>query len=138
MSSDDDLQNAVLAIHARLGTIEGKLNLLARAERNEILRALEQAFVADPLLSQIYLLLDGRRSQKEVHESLMADGIKPSQPTVSRRMDVLVVEYGVADEVRRGVLRKNKAAEDVLSLSRKCRRWLEQAGATVPSGGSKK
>lgn len=124
-TDDSEIQNALLAIHSRLGTIEGKLNLVARADREEILEALQAVITRDPLLGQIYLLIDGQRSQQEILKELTDQGIDTSQPTVSRRMDDLVTEYGVADEVRRGVLRRNRAAEDILNLARKVRKWLE-------------
>lgn len=135
MSDDGEIQHALLAIHARLGTIEGKINLVARADRESILRVLKEAVDGDPLLGQIYLLLDGKRSQREILEELTSHGILTSQPTVSRRMADLVTEYGVADPVGSGaglVLRKNRAAEDVLNLARRVRRWLDDGGSPVP------
>lgn len=135
MATDDEIQNALLAIHSRLGTIEGKINLVARAERDEILQALEAAVRRDPLLGQIYLLLDGKRTQQDVLESLSGFDVTTSQSTVSRRMADLVSEYGIADEVRQGpnlVLRKNRAAEDILNLGRRVRRWLDDDRQVVP------
>lgn len=135
VGSDDEIQNALLAIHSRLGTIEGKLNLVARAEREAILVVLQAAVTKDPLLGQIYLLIDGKRTQHEVLSELTAFGITPSQSTVSRRMADLFTEYGIVDEVRKGnalVLRKNRAAEDVLNLGRRVRRWLEEGNHVIP------
>jgi hypothetical protein len=133
MATDDEVQNALLAIHSRLGTIEGKVNLVARAERESVLHVLQEAVQKDPLLGQIYLLLDGSLSQKDVHERLKQYGIVTSQPTVSRRMTDLVSEFGVADPIGTGaVLRKNKAAEDILNLSRRIRGWLQDGGHAVP------
>jgi hypothetical protein len=135
MPADEEIQNALLAIHSRLGTIEGKINLVARAEREEILAVLEEAIREDPLLGQIYLLLDGERSQREILEELKNHEIASSQPTVSRRMTELVTEYGIADPVGSGagtVLRKNRAAEDVLNLTQRIRRWLNQQEQPLP------
>lgn len=137
MASDagEEVQNALLAIHARLGTIEGKINLVARAEREQVLKVLQEAIADSPLLGQIYLLLDGERTQKAIHGLLQERGINTSQPTVSRRMDDLVTEYGLADPIARGgvlVLRRNRAAEDVLNLSKRVKKWLEDAGETLP------
>lgn len=136
MTENDEVHNALLAIHSRLGTIEGKINLLARVERDEILRFIEDAVSRTPLLGQIYLLLDGKRSQREILEELTAYSVETSQSTVSRRMDDLVTEYGIADPVGRKaserVLRRNRAAEDVLNLKRRIRRWLQEQGETVP------
>jgi hypothetical protein len=130
---DPEIQNALLAIHARLGTIEGKINLVARAEREEIISVLQEAVRENPLLGQIYLLLDGNRTQQDVLNELTSQGIATSQPTVSRRMADLVTEYGIADTVGSGaVLRKNRAAEDVLNLTRRVRRWLEDGSHQLP------
>jgi hypothetical protein len=133
MATDDEIQNALLAIHSRLGTIEGKINLVARAEREEVLRVLEEAIHKDPLIGQIYLLLDGSRSQKDVLEELARHGIRTSQATVSRRMSDLVSEYGIADSIgATTVLRKNRGAEDILNLTRRVKRWLGDNGKIVP------
>jgi hypothetical protein len=135
MGDDEELQNALLAIHSRLGTIEGKINLVARAEREELLRVLEEAVRRDPLLGQIYLLIDGKRTQQEILAELTTFGILSSQPTVSRRMGNLVTEYGIADPIGVGagtVFRKNRAAEDVLNLARRVRKWLESEQQPVP------
>lgn len=131
-SDDNEIQNALLAIHSRLGTIEGKINLVARAERDGALRVLEEVVKKDPLVGQVYLVLDGHRSQQEVIEQLARFGIEPSQSTVSRRMKDLVSEYGVADPVGVGVLRKNRAAEDILNLTSRMMRWLQSADQTIP------
>ncbi len=135
MAGDEEVQNALLAIHSRLGTIEGKINLVARAEREEILGVLEEAIRKDALLGQIYLLLDGKRTQQAILVELTRHGITPSQPTVSRRMSNLVTEYGIADSQGVGagtVLRKNRAAEDVLNLTRRVRKWLEAEQQQIP------
>lgn len=133
VATDDEIQNALLAIHSRLGTIEGKINLVARAEREELLRVLEETIRKYPLVGQIYLLIDGSRSQKEVVDELQRLRVSVSQATVSRRMTELVREYGIADPVGEGaVLRKDRAAEDMLNLSARVKRWLGEGGHTVP------
>jgi DNA-binding transcriptional ArsR family regulator len=141
LATDDEIQNALLAIHSRLATIEGKINLVARAERDAILTALQAAIAKDPLLGQIYLLIDGRRTQQEILAELAAFGINSSQPTVSRRMTDLLTEYGIVDEVRGGnslVLRKNRAAEDILNLGRRVRRWLDEGHHVIPERTTKR
>lgn len=132
---DEEIQNALLAIHSRLGTIEGKLNLVARSEREQVLTVIQEAIQRAPLLAQIYLLLDGARTQSDIVAVLNDKGVSTSTATVSRRMADLVTEYGLADEVSRSnglVLRKNKGADDVLNLTRKMRKWLDELGATNP------
>ena len=135
MATDEEIQNALLAIHSRLGNIEGKVNLVARAERERLIGELEAAFRRDPILGQIFLLADGDRSQAQVHDVLKANGIDTSQPTVSRRMDQLVLEYGVLESVdgSQRVLRPNKAAESILNLRRRVLKWLDAEGAVIPA-----
>lgn len=135
MPSDEEVQNALLAIYSRLGAIEGKVNLVARAEREQIRGLLEKAVREDPLIGQIYLLLDGVRTQKEIVEKLAEYGIKPSQPTVSRRMAAMETEHGIADLVQGGntkIYRKDAAMEKVLNLTRNIRKWLADEKQTVP------
>lgn len=89
----------------------------------------------DPLLGQIYLLLDGKRSQLEVKEVLAEFGITPSQPTLSRRMAALATEHGVADLVEGGgklILRKDREAETILNLSKNTRKWLTDMREPIP------
>jgi hypothetical protein len=135
MASDEEIQNALLAIYSRLNTIEGKVTLVARADRDRILGVLEDVVRRQPLTGQIYLLLDGKRTQREVHEELAQHGITPSQPTVSRRMSDMSTEYGIADLVKGGavkVFRKNREMEDVLNLSTRIRQWLADEGQVAP------
>lgn len=135
MASDDEIQNALLAIYSRLNTIEGKVTLVARADRERILGVLEEVVRRSPLIGQIYLLLDGKRTQREVHEELAKHGITPSQPTVSRRMADMSTEYGIADLVKGGavkIFRRNREMEDVLNLSTRIREWLDDEGQAVP------
>jgi hypothetical protein len=132
VATDDEIQDALLSIYSRLGGIEGKVNLVARAERARILEDTEASVRKQPLIGQIYLLLDGKRTQKEIHEMLAGFGISPSQPTVSRRMGEMETEHGMADLVRRGVYRRDPQMEKVLNLSKNIRKWLEDEQQVVP------
>jgi DNA-binding transcriptional ArsR family regulator len=135
MADDRTIENALYAVHSRLGVIEGKVNLVARAEREQLLTLLEKTVRKDPLLGQIYLLLDGNRTQKEVHEMLVAAGVDVSQPTVSRRMTLMETEHGIADLVQGGntkVYGKDAAMEKVLNLTKSIRKWLEMEKAVLP------
>lgn len=135
MSSEKDMNNALLAIHSKLETIEGKVDLSARANRPALRAELEKAIKADPLLGQIYLLLDGERNQIEIKDKLSEFGIKTSQPTVSRRMEALAREHGVAVLVRGGnqlVLRKETESVNSLNLPKLTRDWLKDIEETIP------
>jgi hypothetical protein len=136
MTDDEKVENALYAVHSRLGVIEGKVNLVARAERRHLLELLEETIRKDPLLGQIYLLLDGSRTQKDVHEKLREHGIDVSQPTVSRRMTLMESEHGIADLVSGGgntkVYGKDPAMEKVLNLTKNVRKWLGEEKQPVP------
>jgi len=135
MAGGGEIENALYAVHSRLGVIEGKVNLVARAERKHLLALLQETIRKDPLLGQIYLLLDGRRTQKEIHETLVAAGVRVSQPTVSRRMTLMETEHGIADLIQGGnttVYGKDAAMEKVLNLTQNVRKWLEAEKVVVP------
>jgi hypothetical protein len=133
--TEDEINNALLAIHSRLGVIEGKVNLVARAHKQTSLQDIEAAVRKTPLLGQIYLLLDGVRTQTDILEKLKEYGVTTSPMSVSRRMTSLETEYGMADLVSAAgskVYRKDPESERVLNLSANIRSWLEAEGHVVP------
>ena len=135
MSADNEIEEALLAIHSRLGTIEGKVNVVARAEREELLADLRGVVQARPLIGQIYLLLDGERTQRDILDELKTYGVVVSEATVSRRMGEMATEHGIALLVTGGtskVYRKDREMESILNLSQQCRKWLTDSGKTVP------
>lgn len=130
MASSGDIHDAVLAIHSRLDTIDGKVTLVARAERERLIPVLEKAVKAQAVVAAIYLKLDGQRTQRTISEELTAEGQPASEATVSRRLAEMSREHGIVDFVgNRGgkVYRKNAQMEEVLNLTRQMERWLEQA-----------
>jgi hypothetical protein len=137
MPTDEEINNALLAIHSRLGVIEGKVNLVARAHKQSSLEDVEGAIQKRPLLGQIYLLLDGVRSQTEILEALAQYGITTSAMGVSRALRDMEREYGMADLVKGGsskVFRKDSESERILNLSQNIRRWLTADGQKIPEG----
>jgi ABC-type arginine/histidine transport system permease subunit len=141
MATDEEINNALLAIHSRLGVIEGKVNLVARAHKQSSLEDIEAAVRGTPLLGQIYLLLDGLKTQTEIHEKLAEFGIVTSAMSVSRAMKKLETEYGMVDLIKGGssrVFRKDAEAEGVLNLSANIRKWLAAVNATVPEGAQRR
>lgn len=135
MSDESKIENALYAVHSRLGVIEGKVNLVARAERKHLLELLEETIRKDQLLGQIYLLLDGRRTQKDVHQKLVEAGVSVSQPTVSRRMALMETEHGIVDLIQGGntlIYGKDAAMEKVLNLTQNIRKWLGSEQAVIP------
>ncbi len=141
MASDEEISNALLSIYSRLGVIEGKVNLVARAHKQSSLEDIEAAVRKAPLLGQIYLLLDGSRTQTELLEKLGEFGISTSAMGVSRAVKKLETDYGMADLVKGGsarVFRKDTEAEKVLNLSTNVRKWLTAEGATIPEGAQRR
>jgi hypothetical protein len=134
--TDEEIQEALTAIYSRLGVIDGKATLTVRANRAPILKALEELVGKHPPLGQIYLLLDGNRTQTEIGQELKALGLPDSHATVSRRIDI-AVEHGIAEIVfDRGpgnVYRQDRIMESVLSLSKNVRKWLTDADEPFPS-----
>jgi hypothetical protein len=140
----DRIQNALYALHSRLGVIEGKVNLVARAEREHLLSLLEEEVRDDPLIAQIYLLLNGKRAQRELLSKLDGFGIRVSESTVSRRTDRMYLELGIAEPAdtvedgRAAVYLKDRAMEQVLNLSKYMKKWLRANGETIPERGSRR
>jgi hypothetical protein len=136
MPTDEEIQEALTAIYSRLGLIDGKATLTVRANRVPILKALEELVAKHAPLGQIYLLLDGKRTQTEIGRELKALGLPDSHATVSRRIDI-AVEHGIAELVfDRGpgnVYRQDRIMESVLSLSKNVRKWLTAADQPFPS-----
>jgi hypothetical protein len=133
--TEEEINNALLAIYSRLGVIEGKVNLVARAHKQASLKDIEAAVRRTPLLGQIYLLLDGVRTQKEIHAKLGDFSITTSPMSVSRALRDMETEYGMADLVKGGaskVFRKDAASERTFNLSANIRKWLAAEGQTVP------
>jgi Trp operon repressor len=137
MPADEDIHNALLAIHSRLDTIDGKVTLVARADRERILEVLEAVVRRSPLVGRIYLLLDGQRSQRQIREQLDRQGVSTSEATISRHMKNMAREDGIAEFVRTAaagarIYRRNREMESVLNLTARIERWL----ADIDEGGS--
>jgi hypothetical protein len=136
LASDDDIQDALVAIHSRLGTIEGRVTLIARAEREELLEMLEKLVRKRAIIGQIYLALDGKRNQDEVFKLLDAAGVSTSPMGISRNLDKMQTEHGIVQLVSAGrskVFRRSSESETVLNLSTNIRKWLKDEGETDPA-----
>ena len=135
MNNDELVITQLAAVHARLGTIEGKVNLVARAERRHLLELLESTVRSTPLIGQIYLLLDGTRTQTEVVEALGEFSINTSPMSVSRRVTEMETDHGIIEIAQAGkgkVFRKDPAMDKVLNLTVNVRKWLKDEGEIVP------
>jgi hypothetical protein len=125
MATDDEIQNALLAIYSRLDVIEGKVTVIARADREKLLDELEKVVKKDPIIGRIYLALDGRKNQDDIVAELAS-----SKPAVSRWLAKMSREHGIVEVAkgRRGsnVYRHNPQMQEVLHLSAKIERWLRE------------
>ena len=116
--------------------IEGKVNLVARAER-DALRALLEAVVREhPETGQIYLLLDGARTRQDIHKLMNEHGIAISDITVWRRIKDMETEHGIVRLVGGAsnamVYNRDPETEKLLNLSAKIRDWLKDEGEVIP------
>lgn len=136
MATDDDIHNSLTAIYSRLGVIDGKATLTVRAYRDPILQALEELIGDKPLVGQIYLLLDGKRSQREIRLRLSDYGIDKSEATISRHVE-RAVDHGIAELVEESgssgkIYRREANMEKILALSKNVRKWLTAKDQVVP------
>jgi hypothetical protein len=135
MPDEDPIHRDLLAIHSRLGVIEGKVNLLARAGRDAHMELLKATIEKQPLIGQIYLLLDGKRSQVEIFNALDKNGISTSEMSVSRRLEEMESEHGMTKLVKGGrskIYAREPEMARLLNLVKKVTGWLESAGEVVP------
>lgn len=129
--SDMEILNEVAALRARVDAIDHKQEILIRAQRASIERAVLDAMEADPKLAQVYLQIDGKSTQKSLVASLARAGITMSQPTVSRKMDVLESELALIEPTDRGkdgVIYRKSAVDRILALSAKVSKILKAKG----------
>ena len=132
MAETLETAHEILTIRLKIEAIEGTQELLLRSMaveiRNEIL---EEVFDKHALLDEVYLAIDGSKSQAELLETLNAAGVEISQPTVSRRIQVLM-EHKLVEEVEAGprglVLKKKDAVEGGLRLSKHLRERAARNG----------
>jgi DNA-binding transcriptional ArsR family regulator len=141
VSDPDPLHDDLLAIHSRLGAIEGKVNLLARVDRLQFLQLLRETIEKQPLIGQIYLALDGVRTQNEIVDFLAEFKIETSAPTVSRRLGEMEREHGMVDLIKGGnskVYGQDPTSEKILNLAANIRKWLVAGGQAIPEKQKKR
>lgn len=121
MSLDSSDHHLLLLIHERLDVIEGKVTLIARAEKKAHLEVIRNDVVATPGLADVYLAIDGKRTQDEIRIAL---GL--TLATASRRFTALR-KLGVVRllESRKDgkVYGHDLSAEEVLDLSTHMSEW---------------
>jgi DNA-directed RNA polymerase specialized sigma subunit len=126
-TSNDEIHSAILALKSRVEVIEGRVSVIARADRDKLIAVLEDAVTKNPVIGRIYLALDGRKTQDEIATEL---GI--SKATASKWLTEMNREYGMAVASRgsgRGgsnVYRHDREMESILRLSSKVEKWLAE------------
>jgi hypothetical protein len=140
--AEDPTHADLLAIHSRLGVIEGKVNLVARAERENLRAELRSTIRDKPMIGQIYLVVDGSRTQKEIAELLAAFNVpRATESTVSRRTGEMEVEHGMITVVSGGaskIYARDSEMEKMLNLRAQVRKWLAEDGQIVPEQPKKR
>lgn len=129
--ADYDVYKEIRFLRDRVQAIDHKQEVLIRAQRAAIETEVLSAMRADPKLARVYVNVDGKRTQKEIVDVLGATGKAMSQPTVSRRMDVLSGELAVielVDRTRLGDVYAKSAVDRILRLTPKVERLLREVG----------
>jgi hypothetical protein len=122
MPETPDSAEEIKKIRFRLDSIESTQEVILRHNSREYLDEILKLFANDSELRQVYLAIDGRRTQAEIVTYLVDSGVKISQPTASRRMTVLA-EEGLIEEIAVGpsggvIWRRKDVIERVLRLSK--------------------
>lgn len=129
MPETPETADDIRTIRYKIESIETTQHLLLRERRPQLLEEILGLFDSVDKLTEVYLAVDGARSQADIVQHLNASGMTVSQPTISRRMTTLE-EEGLIEKVgvgERGVLwRKKQVVEKVLRLSYHLRR--QQSG----------
>jgi hypothetical protein len=130
VTTNEEIHEALLMVRSQLDTIDGKVNLIARADRQPLLDALREVVLARPIIGRIYLLLDGTRNQEAITAELKANGVATSKSAVSRWLVEMQGEHGMVGRVPNSgngnLYRKSGEFEHILNLTRKVEQWLEE------------
>jgi len=95
-----DLFNEVAILRDQVEDMAKTVSALARHSgmRDELLEAMRK----DDLLARVFLLVDGRRTQKDIVTELVAQNGKGSQATVSRKLEQLAEDWDLVRPTSRG------------------------------------
>lgn len=119
---DAETASDIQEIRFRLEAIEATQLALVRNIAPDLIVKILELFESTNGLKEVYLLVDGKRTQSSILDQLKADGVKTSQPTLSRRIQDLR-DNGLIDLVPTStsgdVYEKNRVIERVTQLSRR-------------------
>jgi DNA-binding transcriptional ArsR family regulator len=117
------------AMRARLEGIEHRQEMLVRAHREEILAEILRYIDSDPAIGEVYLLVNGKRTQKEIVAELERQGRALDQSTVSRKLKKLMNDLGLVEIVERdasGAALRKSDVDRILNLTPKVERRLAE------------
>lgn len=100
MPETPELFNELANLRDQVDDMSRSVSALARKSgmKEDILAAMN----ADGVMAQVFLLVDGRRTQKEIADALrQTGGAGASQPTVSRKLDVLTQDWDLIRPTQR-------------------------------------
>jgi arginine repressor len=141
-TTNSEIHAALMVIDSQLRTVDGKVNLIARANRKPLLEALEEVIAEKPIIGRIYLLLDGARNQDEIVAGLKERGASGSPAAVSRWLADMQGEHGLIERVpspRPGkTYRKNRELEQILNLTKRIEKWLADLDKAEASKAGKR
>ena len=130
MATQEEIHHLLLVIQSQIHTLDGKVNLVARSNRGPLLATLEEVIRAKPIVGRIYNLLDGTRTQDDIVAALAAGGTPSSKQAVSRWLNEMSGEHGLAELIpgagRGKRYRKNREMDKALNLTPKVERWLTE------------
>lgn len=121
MPESNDLFNEVAQIKDEVEDVREMVDALVRINSNELKTGIVKEMAADRALAEVFLLIDGKRSQGAILRSLQEKGSKGASPaSVSRKLDRLV-ELNLIHFIRReaaGKVYRTTRLAHVLGLHR--------------------
>ena len=142
--TDLDTFSEIRQIRSRLDAIEHTQEVLVRAQGREILAQALAAFDADPMMTEVYLLVDGVRTQHEIAVALKDYG-RPGnkEALVSRRLEKLYRDLdliALVDQPGKGNIYRKAGVDRILGITRQLlKKRADGAKAksegTQPEGG---
>lgn len=121
MAESLDLMNEVRLLRARVEELGGMTETLVRSSSKELVSSMLGRFADDTTLREVFLRVDGARSQGEILEQLRKDRVPGSAATVSRKLDVLANELHLVELVDRtahGKVYRRTGLDRILGISR--------------------
>lgn len=126
MADSLELFSEIRQVRMRIEAIEHTQEVLIRAHAEAIEKEIWEHMGEDDVLAQVYLLVDGHRSQKDIVEVMQAQGASgASHASVSRRIERLSKELHLielAEQTKAGKTYRRTALDRILSISRKLAR----------------